>query len=160
MNESTHVILQRLLSWFSMAQFKLEKLVDWLRVETDDLGDDRKMHTSPGNATVHTVKGHTCCFIYFRCFNLLILTLCLKPNGFECQVLAHDPKCVFYHPSAWRCRVRVSVKIYASCCSISSPLQALLLCLFSLHSLFSLGPQTRTHICTSVPFTHCVTLAS
>lgn len=74
MNESTHVILQRLLSWFSMAQFKLEKLVDWLRVETDDLGDDRKMHTSPGNASVHTVKGHTCCFIYFRCFNLLILT--------------------------------------------------------------------------------------
>lgn len=51
------------------------------------------------------MKGHTCCFVYFRCLNLLIQILCLKRNGFECQALVDDPKCVFYHLSAWRCCV-------------------------------------------------------
>lgn len=46
MNESTRVILQGLLSWFSRAKFTLEKLVDWLRTETVDLGDKRKSHES------------------------------------------------------------------------------------------------------------------
>lgn len=59
-------------------------------------------HTVPDNGAVHTVEGHTCCFIYFWCFDPLILSPCLKPKGFECQVLAQDPHCVFCHVSAFR----------------------------------------------------------
>lgn len=142
MNESPCVILQVLLSCFSRTKFKLEKLVDWLGAETNDLGDDRRTHTSPDNATVHTLNGYTCWLVYFRwLINLLIPTLWLKPNGFEYQVLAHDLNLSFTISVPGTCHGRVSVKIWLTTAT-------LLLCVFSSHSLFSLGPQTQTQICT------------
>lgn len=138
---STCVTLQELFSWFSRAKFKLHKRVDWLRAETDDHGYGRNTHTSPDNATTHHDRTHLLLHL-FLVFKPVDPDFVFKAKGFWMSNLCTWPKMslFFFNLSAWRCRLRVSVKICAGWCSIRSPLQPLLLCLFSLHSLFSRGP--------------------